>query len=816
MRPMWPPPKRPDNAVDAERFDRIERLIDDALKKPPAVRLAHVRAACAGDDALYAETCKLLFAIDASTGFLEPLVHARPAARDIGGTVLGPWRLLHCLGQGGAGDVWLAERADGRYEQHVAVKLLRHWHAGTAQRFEQEQAVLARLDHPGIARLIDAGSTADGQPYMVMEYIDGRSLMDHCRSHALPPSARLALFEQICDAVAYAHRHLVVHCDLKPANILVRADGRVSLLDFGIARLIDADPGDPDNPHTANLRLTPQYAAPEQLAGAPQTTQTDVYALGLLLHELLCEHSPWGELVGQGPMAMLQRAIAGPPPAPSSQASQPSLARQLHGDIDAIVSKALRPELDARYVSVEALREDIERHRTHQPVRARGDALIYRLRRGLRRYWIAASVSLLMLAVIVSGSVGVVLAQRQAERERDIAQTEAMRAKAVRDALAHMFRNAGQRAGGDTPLTAKQILSQAAIRIDEDFNDDPATAAQVLHALGELHLYINDYAGAVPLLRQWLAREASIDDPDSAADVRFALAEVLYRMGQADEAVELLHAAQVYWQANSRRHADRLLTSRMLQSQLERQRGDVALGIETLEATLPRRLRRSGERHFETAALLSNLGAAYIQAGRIEDGIDASQRAMRLWQELRLDSGNDALNTLNNLAAAYFRSDDLAQAAEHFEQALAIRREVFGPSAATAALIGNYARVLQRRDDAAAASALIDEAEPMALTHAGEASPLTLSLRITRAELLLAQDKLPEAALQLDALEAHATIPAALQLRIALARTTYLLDINDIAAAQKSLAAARTMADALGAQALPLRPQIEALAATLG
>lgn len=759
--------------MDAARFARIEAIVDQALEQAPGDRAAWLRGACDGDAELLAQASRFLGAIDASAGFLEQPAASFPEPSGLAGTLAGPWRLIRLLGRGGAGEVWLAERADGRYEQQVAVKLLRHWRDGTATRFEREQALLARLEHPGIARLIDAGSAPDGQPYMVMEYIDGRTLVDHCNAAGLSIAQRLALFEQICDAVAYAHRHLVVHCDLKPQNILVRADGRVALLDFGIARLVDIEEGESGEPHTRTIRLTPQYAAPEQLAGQPQTTLTDVYTLGLLLHELLAGQSPWGELVGQGPMAIMQRATSGPPPAPSAQARTAADARRLRGDLDAIVGKALRPEPGHRYASVEAMRDELERHRQLRPVRARGDAFLYRLRRGLRRYWLAAAVSFALVASVLTGSIGVMQAQRQAERERDIAQTEAMRAKAVRDALAHMFRDAGQQSGDGMALTAEQIFAQAAERIDRDFSDDPATAGQVLHALGELHLYLNDYAGAEPLLRSWLERESAINDPAAAADVRSALAEALFRMGLADEAVELLHEAQSYWQADAPRHADRLLTSRMLQSQLERQRGDVDLGIQTLEATVPLRLQRSGEMHFETAALFSNLGAAYIQAGRVEEGIEASQRAMTLWQALELDNGNDALNTLNNLAAAYFRSGDLDQAAANFEQALRIRRQAYGPSAATAALIGNYARVMQQRNETGPALALVEEAEPMALAHAGPDSLLTLSLKITRAELLVRVGRLAEADGVLDALESASGLPAPLRQRVEQARSAH-------------------------------------------
>lgn len=390
-----------------------------------------------------------------------------------------------------------------------------------------------------------------------------------------------------------------------------------------------------------------------------------------------------------------------------------------------------------------------------------------------------------------------------------------MRAKAVRDALAHMFRDAGQRAAAGTSLSAQLVLQQAAGRIDADFRDAPDASAQVLHALGELHLYINDYADAAPLLRLWLSRQTVIGDSDATADVQFALAEAVFRMGQIEEAVQLLHAAQAYWQADSARHVERLLTSRMLQSQLERQRGDLALSIETLEASLAQRLQRSGERHFETADLYSNLGAAYIQAGNLAQGVEFSTRALELWRLLKLDSGNDALNTHNNLAAAYFRSEQLDQAALHFKQALAIRRELYGPSAATAALLGNYARVLQRRGQYPAALALVDEAQPMATTHAGPNGLLALSLGVTRAELLIADGQLQAAEPVLVELESVADAPAQILLRVSLARATQLRDSGQPDEARRRLAEVFAMAERIAEPAQALRVEIDALAGSL-
>ena len=787
------------------RFARIEALLDAVLDRPRASRAGFLDEACA-DPLLREEVLALLNATEASDGFLDA-----PRATTVAqaGDEIGAWRLVRPIGRGGTGEVWLARRDDGRFEQQVAVKLLHHG-GGDPARFLDEQRLLARLQHPDIARLLDAGNLEDGRPYMVMEYVDGMPLLRHCEAHALAPDARLGLFLRACDAVAFAHRHLVVHRDLKPENILVRGEGGIALLDFGIARLLDQPHGDGE---AGMLHLTPGYAAPEQFRGAPPSTQTDVHALGVLLHELLTGQSPWGRLAPSAPLALLQRAHAGVAQAPSTQAASKALARRLRGDLDAIVGRATQAEPSARYASVEMLAEDERRHVAHEPVRARRAGAGYRLHRLLRRHWLAAGTALLLFAGMAAALAAISLARRDALRERDAAQVEATRSKAVRDYLAYMFRDAGQHAQGGAALSARQVLARAAARIDAGFADAPATNAEVLKALGELHFYIDDYAAAEPLLRRWLAREAAIGDAVAAADVRFTLAETVHRMGRPAEAKALLATAQAFWRDDPQRHADVLLTSRALEARLLREGGDADAALATLERARDERLRRSGRVHFETAALYTNLGAAYGQAGRLDEGIAASHEAMDLWRMLGLDDGNDALNTLNNLAAMQFRKGDLAAAEAAFSQALAMRRTLLGPSAATAALIGNLARVLQRQERHDAALEYAGEAEAMASTHAGESSPLAQAARVTHAELLLALDRTDESAGVLDAFATHdpSPLPASLRLRAALADADRHRRLGDASSARSRIADAESLMDAMGEEAGPFRARLDAL-----
>lgn len=794
------------------QFDHVDRLVDAAMDQPVEEREAWLRHACADDDGLFKAASALLAAIDASSGFLEngtatPDTPTPPR--------LGPWQPERLIGRGGMGEVWLAQRCDGRFEQAVAIKLLPAFcDQADVERFLAEQRTLASLEHPGIARLVDAGVAPDQRPYMVMEYVDGLDIVDHCRRYQLPLRQRLALFHQVCAAVAFAHRHSVVHRDLKPHNIMVHRDGRVVLLDFGIARLLDANSGHLEQ--ATRARFTPHYAAPEQLAGDTESTLTDVHALGLVLYEMLAGRSPWQALAGGSQLVQMQRMLADRPAAPSTAAEDALISpTSLRGDLDAIIGKALRPEPGGRYESVLALDEDIGRHLRHQAVIARAGALGYRLRRALRRLWLPVAVTVSVILGLTVALIMVASAQRQTERERDIARVEAARSKAVRDYLGHMFRDASQQQVGALPLTAKQVLDQAAARIGDEFASDPSTAAQVMQELGELHLYIDDYVGAEPLLRGWLELEQEVDDPAASASVRFALSETVFRMGQTDEAQALLDQAQAYWSSDPQRYVDERLTSRMLQSQLLRSQGDTQRAIAVLEQAIADTLHRHGTENFRTAALHTNLGAAYLDAGDLEAGIDRSRKALALWERLQLGSGNDALNTLNNIAAGYYRAGDLESAEQWFARAVAVRREAFGPSAATAALLNNYARVLLQTGRNDQAASLAAEASEMAASFAGERSMLALSTRLLAAEIMLTSPSRTDTVSVLSALQEDVDSQFGqdhvLSARVSLTRSHYLALVGDTATASQQLQRARRQLEALGAQGASFLAQADAV-----
>ena len=511
-----------------ERFAEIERLFAAALDRTPAEQQALLGAAAARDPELAGEVARYL-AADASAGsFLERSLAAGAAAvvetleGDLGRR-LGPYRLVRELGRGGMGAVYLATREDPEFDQQVAVKVLHRGleTAAVLARFQTERRILAQLDHPSIARLLDGGTTADGRPYLVMERIEGRPIDVHCDAEGLGVAARLRLVLEVLDAVRTAHQSLVVHRDLKPSNVLVTAAGRPKLLDFGIAKILQADPaeaaGEPATTAGPWRPMTPAFASPEQVQGLPVTTATDVYALGVLLYRLLTGRHPYpveGRSAREVERLILEHRSERPSLAvlrtPDPEAARPTadqiasqrgglspaaLSRQLCGDLDAIVLGALAREPAARYGSVERLAEDLRRHLAGLPITFRPTPLAARCRKLVRRHpWGMAAAGLIAaLALGLVASLSVLAARRAEERDR---------ATRVASLLVDLFEIAdpGERRGSS--ITARELLDQGTDRVLHHLAGEPATQGTLLTTLGRLYTQLGLYDRAVEVLAQ--------------------------------------------------------------------------------------------------------------------------------------------------------------------------------------------------------------------------------------------------------------------------------------------------------------------------
>ena len=488
--------------MSPDRWRRIESLYNDALALPPGGRPAFLEAECS-DDALREEVERMLSATDEAGGYLEGLagglVPEVQTGREQAGDRVGPWRLVRELGRGGMGEVWLAERAEGGFEQTAALKLVRPDLApADARRFLAERQILARLEHPNIARLLDGGVASDGRPYLAMELVEGEPITDYADRRRLTVNERLALFGQVAEAVHAAHRQLVVHRDLKPSNVLVAetpAGPDVTLLDFGVAKLLGD--GDATLTRTGGAPMTPAYAAPEQVAGGTVTTATDVYALGVLLYELLTGRRPY-RLSGRARAAVERAVLEADPTRPSDAVTEAEegapdptatgaarrtepgrLRRRLAGDLDRIALQALEKEPARRYASAEAFAADVRRHLDGLPVEARAGGAAYRARKFVRRHRAAVAAAAVAVLALVGGLGAALWQAAEADRQRDRAVAGIARAERVGGFVAELFQDTnGLDANGDT-ITARQMLDRGLTRVAR-LEDDEARGELLL------------------------------------------------------------------------------------------------------------------------------------------------------------------------------------------------------------------------------------------------------------------------------------------------------------------------------------------------
>jgi eukaryotic-like serine/threonine-protein kinase len=526
--------------IDKHRWTVLSPLLDELLDADDGVRmlrLAHIR----DTDSNLADDLSALLgrqAVIDKEGFLEGLAAPLPAEPTLAGRAVGSYTLERLLGRGGMGAVWLAHRSDGRYAGRAAVKLLNLALLGRAgaDRFEREGSALARLAHPNIARLIDAGITSEGQPYLVLEYVEGEPIDSWCEAGALDVRTRVRLFLQVLEAVAHAHSKLILHRDLKPANILVTPEGQVKLLDFGIAKLLDEDP--PHTPSTALTRFpgrafTPEYAAPEQVQGAEVTTATDVYALGVLLYSLLTSRHPTAD-ASQTPVDRL-RAVVDIDPVRAS-----ATVRALRGDLDNIIAKALKKVPLERYRTVAALGEDLQRYLDKQPVSARADSIGYRLGRFVMRNRTAVGAAAAALLTIVAATGVSVWQAHEARMQRDHARALSARNNAVMDFVSSMLTEV---VPAEQPIRVADLLERSqSVLLGAETRPDMQAA--IIDIVATYFLYAGDIARAQPLLDRSL--ELTYSSPDIAlrAELLCASALAASMQGRTQEAQARMQQAR--------------------------------------------------------------------------------------------------------------------------------------------------------------------------------------------------------------------------------------------------------------------------------
>lgn len=703
--------------MNALRWQRLDELFGRALELDPVARTQLLARESAGDPRLRQEVEALLEAHASADGFLEQPVVPSPGRRPAAawkGRRLGPWRLVDFLGEGGMGTVFEGVRDRGDFSQRVAVKLADRI-AGSAsleRRFHAERSILARLEHPGIARLLDGGTSDEGVPYLVMELVDGVPLDRYCES--LDLRSCLDLFLEVCDAVQHAHRHLVIHRDLKPAHILVSDEGRPKLLDFGIAKLLAQDLPGPtgDLTRTGFWALTPAYASPEQLRREQVDTASDVYSLGVVLYQVLTGRQPRQiDSLGRDDV---ERALAAKPQAPSTVLRQappgdsgPAARRVLPEDLDAVVLQALRVDPAERYPSVERFAEDLRDVLAGRPVSARRPTLAYHLLRGLQRHRLATALGVTALVVLTSFSAFTWQQARALERQRDRALHEQTTTQAVAAFLADVLRDADPARSGGRDVSVREAVDQSAQRLPERLAQQPDIHAGLLHFVGSIYRGLGAVEQARPMLQESLELRRQTQGADSplVADTLLELCALERENGAQKTAKDACSAA--------------LAILRRAFPAADRR---VIVGIYELSATL-----LQGFELEPAAALLEEVLALQRSDPSVplEEIAISQARLARVWAELdRLDDAT----ALALRAAHDLETSAIAGSARH------------------AMAINSTANVLWMAGRAGEAEALSSRAEEMFIRAAGPNHPRLPAFRNDRALAAYDLGKTTEAA----------------------------------------------------------------------
>jgi serine/threonine protein kinase/Tfp pilus assembly protein PilF len=720
-------------AAGAGRWARVEELFRAALAASAADR-ATLLAACRRDDAEVAAEVEALLAADRDAGtFLAAVIDPDSPPPTAGfrdgmiGRRLGPYRVERELGRGGMSIVYLAVRDDEQFRRQVAIKLLQ---AGGGldgedmlRRFSRERRILAALEHPHIARLFDGGTLDDGRPYFVLERIEGEPLDEFCDRRRLGVTARLRLFLRVCSAIAYAHRNLVVHRDLKPTNVLVTADGSPKLLDFGIAKLLDPEGGPGGgggaaDPTRAELRvMTPGYASPEQRRGGVITTASDIYSLGVILFELLTGHRPPAPDPGRASLSVLvmQQAVnrrgrtvrLTPEAVAGARGCQPrELHRRLQGDLDNILAMALREDPERRYPSVEQLAGDLERHLGSRPVLARPDTFTYRAAKYLRRHRLGVAAGAGLACLLGAFIVAAAVQSARTARERDKAE-QSLRF------VEELFQVADPSEAQGNTITARELLDHGAARVEGRFEGQPQVAAALEETLGRIYGKLGIYGRAERLLTSALGRrrKASGSELTEVAATLNSLGDVLQLAGEYDRAeAAYREALALRRELLGARHPDVAESLNNLGDLLE-DKGDYRGAEPLLRQALALRRDLFGAEHTAVAESLNNLGLLLHERADYRGAEPLLRQALAIRRRLLGANHPETAESLNNLAALLQAKGSYREAEPLLRDALMINRRVLGERhAGVAASLQNLAMVLHAEGKAGAAEPLLREA----------------------------------------------------------------------------------------------------------
>ncbi|MGY6630374.1 MAG: protein kinase domain-containing protein [Wenzhouxiangella sp.] len=701
----------------------LDRLLDQALERPVEDRAAYLEQCRRRAPRMARWLSRLLDMSTEPTGLLDGSARhlaaealAEPPAANLPplppGTRLGPWQVIERVGQGGMGEVYRAERADGTFEMTVAIKLICRHADELASLLEEERRMMARVNHPAIARLIDGGLAPDRRPYLVMEWVEGQTLGDWFAEQPRSPEQALRLFQSVCEAVAVAHRALVLHGDIKPGNLAVSASGELKLLDFGVAHWLDEH----GEGHRA-AAVTPGFSAPEQAQGEALSTAADVYSLGALLrwmcegrrtHQAECTHRP--------------------------------------RDLTAIIARATATDPEQRYPTVNALKRDVQRLLSDEPVDARPIGQLARSWLWVRRQKLVAGLGAAAVACLLAGLAVAVWQAGIAAQERDVARHEAGVSLAVKDHLVLLFREVGSLSDNRGELTARELLDETAEAASAWLRDQPETRIEILLAIAEILISLEDFAAAEPLLVSIVDDPLVVADPVLAAKLSRNLAMVMHRRGDIEAG--FAHADQaVQWiEGFPGDHRERLSDALQMRGRLQRDLGNWNEALADLVKA--RELaRQSGDAPRPVLARSeANLAATYLVGGDFPAAARHMEAAEALWYALGRETSPDALSNQQNLAVVLDRLGRTDEAIQRFQQSIDTRLARQGQSGALGAAKQQYARLLIVHGEFDRAEELLTAASDMMARFVGSDSPDYAASLLITGELARARGRPEQAA----------------------------------------------------------------------
>lgn len=703
--------------MEPQRWRQIEDLFQNALDCEPGRRATFLDSACAGDASLRKDIESLLSSYEKGSftetpAFVEGIkLLEENEDRSIASQSIGPYKVIRKIGQGGMGAVYLASRADEAFQKEVAIKLIKRGQDSedVIRRFRSERQILATLEHPNITRLLDGGTTEEGRPYFVMEYIQGEPIDKYCDAHKLNTIERLKLFQSVCAAVHDAHQHLVIHRDIKPGNILVTAEGVPRLLDFGIAKLLAAAPGIADPTITLARRMTPESASPEQVRGANITTASDVYSLGVLLYRLLTGHSPY-RLAGGSPDEIERAICEAEPEKPSAvmnrvQESGPDgalspqsvsatregtpdkLRRQLTGDLDNIVLKALRKEPPRRYASAEQLSQDINRHLEKLPVIARPDTAGYRAARFVARHKAGVAAAALLVVSLAAGIAATAWQAKVAVAEGQRARVESAKAQRINAFLQDMLSFSSPAYNSSNPrkdpdAKVSEVVEQAAKRAESELAGQPEVLAEMQRTIGSVYYAQGRYDQAEQILRSALQNYIRLYGPDSHQIVEASnmLANTLLRKGSAAGAEALFRKdIDIERKEAQRGHLDAHTMAYALGdygSMLDQTGDKAAEGY--LREALQYASKLIGKDRAYVAMIDNDLGDVAYRSGDLNEAERLDRAAIDEYRRLPEGTYVEMAATLSNLGAVLIKKGSYSQAEPFVREGLELRRKMLG------------------------------------------------------------------------------------------------------------------------------------------